>query len=166
MKNQKGVTLIALVVTIIVLIILAGVAIATLMGDNGVITRSKLAKQNQIEGEVRDSVILALQSAKLAVEQKRVSSPSYSAQKDLKDNSTTSTVYKAIDSDLNSDYTITVNSDGTLITIVFTNGAYQQARNEKKAQITAKIAVSGSTFTFDPTDTAQWDITTLATSGS
>ncbi len=34
MKN-KGITLIALVVTIIILLILAGVTIATLMGDNG-----------------------------------------------------------------------------------------------------------------------------------
>ena len=33
--NQRGITLIALVITIIVLLILAGVTIATLTGDNG-----------------------------------------------------------------------------------------------------------------------------------
>lgn len=33
-KKEKGITLIALVITIIVLLILAGVTIATLMGDN------------------------------------------------------------------------------------------------------------------------------------
>ena len=33
-KNAKGITLIALVITIIVLLILAGVTIATLTGDN------------------------------------------------------------------------------------------------------------------------------------
>ena len=33
--NEKGITLIALVITIIVLLILAGVSIATLTGDNG-----------------------------------------------------------------------------------------------------------------------------------
>ena len=34
-RNPKGITLIALVITIIVLLILAGVSIATLTGDNG-----------------------------------------------------------------------------------------------------------------------------------
>ena len=40
-KNKKGITLISLVVTIIILLILAGVTIATLMGDNGLINRAK-----------------------------------------------------------------------------------------------------------------------------
>ena len=39
MRNQKGVTLIALVITIIVLLILAGVSIAMLTGDNGICNR-------------------------------------------------------------------------------------------------------------------------------
>ncbi len=43
--NNKGITLIALVITIIVLLILAGVAIATLTGDNGVLTKAAKAKQ-------------------------------------------------------------------------------------------------------------------------
>lgn len=47
-KNNKGITLIALVVTIIVLLILAGVSIITLTGDNGIITRASKAA-NQME---------------------------------------------------------------------------------------------------------------------
>ncbi len=43
-KYNKGITLIALVVTIIILLILAGVTIATLRGDNGLITRARDAK--------------------------------------------------------------------------------------------------------------------------
>lgn len=43
-KTTSGITLIALIVTIIVLLILAGVSIATLMGDNGIITNANLAK--------------------------------------------------------------------------------------------------------------------------
>ena len=39
-KKQNGITLIALVVTIIVLIILAGVSIAMLIGENGVISQA------------------------------------------------------------------------------------------------------------------------------
>ena len=37
LKTNKGITLIALVITIIVLLILAGVTIATLTGDNGIL---------------------------------------------------------------------------------------------------------------------------------
>ena len=40
-KNQRGITLIALVVTIIVLIILAGVSINMIVGDNGLLTRAQ-----------------------------------------------------------------------------------------------------------------------------
>ena len=43
MTNQKGITLIALVITIIVLLILAGVSIAMLTGDNGILTKSSFA---------------------------------------------------------------------------------------------------------------------------
>ncbi len=44
-KDQKGITLVALVVTIIVLIILAGVSIAMLVGENGIITQAQRAAQ-------------------------------------------------------------------------------------------------------------------------
>ena len=44
-KKQNGITLIALVVTIIVLIILAGVSIAMLVGENGIITQAQRAAQ-------------------------------------------------------------------------------------------------------------------------
>ena len=43
-KKNNGITLIALVITIIVLLILAGVTIATLRGDNGILTKAEEAK--------------------------------------------------------------------------------------------------------------------------
>ncbi len=43
MRNQRGITLIALVITIIVLLILAGVSIAMLTGENGILTRASTA---------------------------------------------------------------------------------------------------------------------------
>ena len=45
MKNQRGVTLIALVVTIIVLLIIAGISISTLTGDNGLIKNAIAGKE-------------------------------------------------------------------------------------------------------------------------
>ena len=44
-KEEKGITLIALVITVIVLLILAGVCIAMLTGNNGILTQAKKAKQ-------------------------------------------------------------------------------------------------------------------------
>ena len=55
MKKEKGITLIALVVTIIVLIILAGVSINLVLGENGIVNKAQKAKENmelaQIEEE-------------------------------------------------------------------------------------------------------------------
>ena len=50
-KNSKGITLIALVITIIILLILAGVTIATLTGDNGILTQAGKAKDKTTEAE-------------------------------------------------------------------------------------------------------------------
>lgn len=47
MRNQKGITLIALAVTVIVLAILAGVTINMVLGDEGIITQANLEKTNQ-----------------------------------------------------------------------------------------------------------------------
>ena len=43
-KRNKGITLIALVVTIIVLLILAGISISMLTGQNGILNRASEAK--------------------------------------------------------------------------------------------------------------------------
>lgn len=44
-KNKQGITLISLVVTIVILLILAGVSIAMLVGDNGIINQASRAKE-------------------------------------------------------------------------------------------------------------------------
>ena len=62
MKNfkfdRKGITLIALVITIIVLLILAGVTIATLMGDNGILTKAQQAKTKTEEAQNQENETL------------------------------------------------------------------------------------------------------------
>ena len=58
MKNEKGITLIALVVTIVVLIILAGVSISMLTGENGIIKQAQNAKiQTEIAQEKEELAI-------------------------------------------------------------------------------------------------------------
>ena len=48
-KNEKGITLIALVVTIVVLLILAGVSLSLVLGENGLINKSKEARDKYAE---------------------------------------------------------------------------------------------------------------------
>ena len=62
-KKEKGITLIALVITIIVLLILAGVTISALSGDNGILTRAKEAKEKTEKENIIEQVNLAIMTA-------------------------------------------------------------------------------------------------------
>ncbi|MEI3357250.1 MAG: hypothetical protein V8R81_09840 [Clostridia bacterium] len=55
-KKQTGITLIALVITIIVLLILAGVSIAMLTGNNGILTQANQAKENNNSAAAKEKV--------------------------------------------------------------------------------------------------------------
>ena len=59
LKASNGITLIALVITIIVLLILAGISIQMLTGDNGILNRAVQAKDITRGGEVQETVTLA-----------------------------------------------------------------------------------------------------------
>ena len=56
--NERGITLVALVITIVVLIILSTVTISTVLGDNGLINQAKKNKNNVLEsvGEEEDDI--------------------------------------------------------------------------------------------------------------
>lgn len=60
MKKQNGITLIALVITIIVLLILAGVSIAMLTGDNGILTKATDSKTATSKAEVMERINMEL----------------------------------------------------------------------------------------------------------
>ncbi|MCI8760901.1 MAG: hypothetical protein HFJ34_07340 [Clostridia bacterium] len=59
-KQEKAITLIALVITIIVLLILAGIAIATLTGENGILNQAKQAGKETIEAQIKEEIELAI----------------------------------------------------------------------------------------------------------
>ena len=58
-RNSKGITLIALVITVIVLLILAGITIAALSGDNGILTMSKEAKEKTKQAQKEEEKTLS-----------------------------------------------------------------------------------------------------------
>ena len=67
LKINKGITLIALVITIIVFLILAGVTIATLTGDNGILTKAQNSKEKNAQKKVVDVQSAAMHSFIIAL---------------------------------------------------------------------------------------------------
>ena len=57
-KSNEGITLIALVITIIVLLILAGVSIAMLTGPNGLLTQADEARTETDMARAREKIQL------------------------------------------------------------------------------------------------------------
>ncbi len=64
-NKQRGITLIALVVSIIVLIILAGVSIAMLVGENGIITQAQRADELTTQAQQKEAIELAVASVQV-----------------------------------------------------------------------------------------------------
>ena len=63
LNKEKGITLIALVITIIVLLILAGVSIAMLTGgQNGILTQASNASTATLRGEIEEAIKLGVSS--------------------------------------------------------------------------------------------------------
>ena len=52
MERNGGITLVALVVTIVVLLILAGISLNLVLGQNGIISRAQDARNQTVEGQV------------------------------------------------------------------------------------------------------------------
>ena len=63
MKKQKGITLIALVITIIILLILAGISIATLTGENGILSKANNSKIETEKASAKEKVQMAVMSS-------------------------------------------------------------------------------------------------------
>ena len=61
MKGNKGITLIALVITIIVLLILAGVSIAMLSGDNSILSNARRASDDTVVANAKEATMLKVQ---------------------------------------------------------------------------------------------------------
>ncbi len=99
MKKNKGITLIALIVTIIILLILSGIAIATLGGKNGLFARVKQAKKAHIQAEMQEQLTLALNGLQI----------------DKKGNASLDDVTQEwISSAISSDYSPTIKEDASL----------------------------------------------------
>ena len=78
LKQEKAITLIALVLTIIVLMILVAVGIATLTGDNGILTTAQEARETKKVADIEEQLKLAQLNSKIDKETgKKVSIENY-----------------------------------------------------------------------------------------
>ena len=106
MNNIHGITLVALVVTIVILLILAGVTISALTGDDGIIQQSKLATENANEMTVKEEV-------KRIIEEYDLIAKSQTLEEFLK-----TKIPERIDSVINNgDGTLTVTKNGYAVTV-------------------------------------------------
>ena len=130
MKEQKGITLIALVITIIVLLILAGVSIAMLTGNNGILTKANTSKTETTKAEVAERINMELNAVYADVLSGDITDFTKISEADLKkinDNLAEKATAAATDANtftitpkdttLVTNGTITINSDGSAPTI-------------------------------------------------
>lgn len=119
LKENKGITLVALVVTIIVLLILAGVTISLVVGQNGIITRARQAQVEQEKAYARDIVSTAIKAVEIDMQANTASYATDSAKMDaLITSIKLSTFTKASDTTLT--YT-TKDSKSVTVTVDWTN---------------------------------------------
>ena len=120
-NKNKGITLISLVITIVILLILAAVSIGTLAGENGLIARAQKAKNNTLDAQ-------NLENTTLANLENLIGSSTGSIAEDIFDE--------------------TGNVDGKLHVgdfVNYTAGAWTEADMNKIAESGAKIAANKST---------------------
>ena len=67
MKKENGITLLALVITIIILLILAGISVAMITGSNGMIDKTIEAKLETTEAEDIEQIRTSFSAAKIAL---------------------------------------------------------------------------------------------------
>ena len=141
--NEKAITLIALVVTIVILLILAGVTITMTLGQNGLFTRAREGRAAYEESEVRDdlSMLITQYTWDKASEKTDKSLGDY-----LKENGATSVKANADGTTLEvtyKGYTFKVNKDsGEIIGV-------SKAENSGETQPDPEVVVSGVKVTED-----------------
>ena len=129
--NEKAITLIALVVTIVILLILAGVTITMTLGQNGLFTRAREGRAAYEESEVRDdlSMLITQYTWDKAAEKTDKSLGDY-----LKDNGATS---------------VKANADGTTLEVTYKGYTFKV--NKDSGEITEVSKGEGSDSPTTPT---------------
>jgi len=130
MKNQKGITLVALVVTIIILLILAGVSLSLVAGSRGMLKQADNAVSTSTLANVKEEAELAIMTSMTSY---------YEARYTTKDK-TTKALYEYVADDINENAPV-LSSKATLTA----------EKDDSKKTATMALTVGGKTYsaTFD-----------------
>ena len=102
--KQNGITLVALVVTVIVLLILAGVTLNLLLGENGLLNKAGKASDMQVAANEKEALQMALAELEIAKTKKEIEEiTAYILERQLKQDG----------------YNVSVNSDGEVYLVTF-----------------------------------------------
>lgn len=168
MKNQKGITLVALVVTIVVLLILAGTSIAMLQGDNGIITNAQKSAAANTEGAVIENMNNAYNTIKTIILSKSSTDVTYDAtatatelelaQKVVDELGLTETIASGTDVTGNG-YTVAYSSSAHTITITYTDSKFKSGvtvAGVSLAPITGTYTIESSDVKYTSKPTAKF----------
>ncbi len=135
MKKQNGITLIALVITIIVLLILAGVSIAMLTGDNGILNQATKAESSTTEAEFADKINMAINGEYTNLLADKTLTPK--ADEDAEQKDTIKRV-NGLDDKYTVDVATDITQDGAILTI---------SAEVNNKTLTGKITKAGDKYT-------------------
>ncbi len=171
-KKNKGITLVALVITIIILLILAGVAIGQLSGS-GLFEKAKKAKIEQMRAEAKENVDLAIMHIQISESEKgnKLSLKTLHEQLPTVDNRISSDEYTDGDNTLNAVYTDKKMSFDITIDSSFNVTVAETPKDNNKFTITVdEIKTSSIRVTGDSNSLKGFDVANFTyvaqTSGS
>ena len=167
MKNQKGVTLIALVITIIVLLILAAAAIATLTGDNGIFSNAQKARAENTKADFKEKVLIAYNSVKTEVTAKAVTKGEYHSNQNVNEYKLANMIYRDITGNAGefTDSTTAQTKTNGKYTFDYTPSGLTEAKSDSTKKGTIKITYTDDVFKLGGKISAldQWTAPMVAT---
>ena len=150
-KKEKGITLIALVITIIVLLILAGVSINMVLGDDGIIENAKKAEEESEKADEKEIIETEILERKMEATIKQTGIDITNLEKDLKEKLGN----KDVEVETEEDGTITIKTEKETYTVSAT-GNVTRATSIAKAfienNVPLGITITGYDISGNPTD--------------
>ncbi len=119
MRKEKGVTLIALIVTIIIMIIIAAVAIASLTGENGIISTAQEAQVYNAYASAREQMNLSFMTVRSRIEFEVAKNSTYDAREEASEEE----LFKLVAQDYldSEEFTFYLDNEASVIYILYTN---------------------------------------------
>lgn len=166
LRQEKGITLVALIVTIIVLIILAAVSITALTGEHGVLTEAQIARCMNAYNQANEQMKLAYTTVRTKITVGTAQDATYDATQKLTDY-----VNKALVIDLPEDaYQFAIDDTNKVIYIKYENSSIDQGlidnestppvpRNDRVAYGSITFTAQSASYAFDiekPTTVTDW----------